>query len=249
MVSKMRTNHNFFIFLSLLPASFSIAWSSFSRLNPRYLVTSSPTLPRRGIVSISQSPSQRVSVSLAAGYSRPKDSEQNERQNQANEKRGPPYPKIGDIVRYYDLDGGFEKGQVLVGKIVYISPMQKVQDQLGEKEWLVDLSELDYVGSGYYAEYSSRTASRKRTTRDVRQVSPILGASYVRSEDAYKIPMAKSSNANQKDVPLVSFEKYNLDGYEGPKTNLVINDQVLESDFKRYEDLKVSFLRFITMIA
>lgn len=236
----MWTNSNFFVFLSLLPASFSIALNAFPRLNPRYF-TRAITFPRRGIVAIKKSPYQRATVSLAAGYSRPKDSEK-------NEKRGPPYPKIGDIVRYYDLDGGLEKGQVLVGKIVYVSPKQKVQDQLGEKEWLVDLCELDYVGSGYYAEYSSRTAPRKRTTRDIRQVSPILGASYVRSEDAYKIPMATSSNANKKEEPLVSFEEYKLDGYEGPKTNLVINDQVLESDFKRYEDLKVSFRLFITMI-
>jgi hypothetical protein len=239
-----------FVFLPLLSARFSIALKTFSKLNPS-CITSACTAPRKGFIAIIRSPCQPAAVSLAAGYSRPEDSEQIERQKETSAKRGPPYPKIGDIVRYYDLDGGFEKGQVLVGKIVYISPKGNVKDkgdQYEEKEWLVDLCELDYVGSGYYAEYSSRTAPRKRTTRDAREVSPILGASYVRSEDAYKIPTATSSSANKKEVPLVSFEKYNLDGYEGPKTNLVINDQVLESDFKRYEDLKVSLQPFITMI-
>ena len=183
-----------------------------------------------------------------SAYTRPEDSpkaiEENQLQRQDKQK-GPPYPKIGDIVRYYDVDGGSETGQVLVGKIVYISAIQKPDNNNNpteQQEWTVDLSELDSVGSGYYAEYSSRSAPKKRTSRNIRQVAPILSASYVRSEDAYKIPMIQTSTSS-KEVPKVSYEQYKLEGYQGPKTNIVINDQVLQSDLIRYEQLKGQLFR------
>jgi hypothetical protein len=66
------------------------------------------------------------------------------------DKKPPLYPRAGDIVRYFDMDGGKERGQVLVGKISFL------QKQLGQtNKWMVELTELDNVGDGYYAEYPS----------------------------------------------------------------------------------------------
>jgi hypothetical protein len=233
--TSVRPDLKCWVLLPLLLASYSISSHAFSKAS-RPITISCAFARTSGLITISSSTCLRPVVTLS-GYTRPENSDANERQKQSEQRRVPPYPKIGDIVRYYDLDGGQLKGQVLVGKIVYISPKQK-KENAEEKEWVVDLCELDYIGSGYYAEYSSRTASKKRTARDLREVAPILAASYVRSEDAYKVPL--TSDSNNKEVPRVSFEKYKLEGYEGPKTNLIISDQILQSDFKRYEELKVS---------
>jgi len=80
-----------------------------------------------------------------------------------------------------------------------------------------------------------------RTVRDLRDIAPVA-ASYVRSEDAYKVPMVPRED-DGASVPLVTHEHYALDGYEGPKTNMVINEEVLQSDAERYNELKKVLLR------
>ena len=56
----------------------------------------------------SQSP--RSSLTVVSGYSRQQE------QEIPTAKANPLYPKVGDIVRYYEMDGGRVDGQVLVGK-------------------------------------------------------------------------------------------------------------------------------------
>ena len=65
-----------------------------------------------------------------------------------------PKPKIGDFVRYYDVDGGQADGQVLVGKISYIQSIGKndgtaSNDDDGTNKWLVEITEMEDVGDGY----------------------------------------------------------------------------------------------------
>jgi hypothetical protein len=139
-------------------------------------------------------------------------------------------PKIGDIVRYFDIDGGKEDGEVLVGKISYI------QQQIGKKEWIAELNELEDVGEGYYAEYSSRQRSWKKTMRPLAEISPIA-ASFVRSENAFKIPRESGTQR-----PVVRQQSYDLDGYAGPVPG-VLNDNLVASDLVKYGDLKASLLR------
>jgi len=149
---------------------------------------------------------------------------------QVRKKKVDLLPKVGDIVRYYDTDGGKEDGQVLVGKIAFI------QQRIGKKEWLVDLNELDDVGDGYYAEYSSRERSWKKTTRPLDKVSPVA-ASFVRSENAFKIPRESDTMK-----PAVRQESYDLENYDGPSRG-VLNEDLLASDLVKYSDLKGSLLR------
>lgn len=64
-----------------------------------------------------------------------------------------PKPKIGDFVRYYDVDGGQADGQVLVGKISYIQSIGKndgtASNNDGTNKWLVEITEMEDVGDGY----------------------------------------------------------------------------------------------------
>lgn len=144
----------------------------------------------------------------------------------------PPYAKISDLVRYYDLDGGKKKGQELVGKLSYIQSRSSSKD--ASIEWLADVTELDNVGGGYYAEYPSRKR-RKSKLYKLSQLSPLIG-SYVRSEDAFKIPTDAMGNVR----PL--FDSFNLDDYQGPAA-ISINKQVVDSDLQRYGDLKAQLLK------
>lgn len=160
--------------------------------------------------------------------------------------REPPYPKVGDIVRYYDLDGGSEKGQILVGKIVLIQPIginSNGRDNSSDDKdtWLTEIVELDNVGDSYYAEYPSRERKRRKSLRKLEEVAPIL-ASYVRSEDAFKVPI----NRNTQD-PLTSFESYKLDGYKGPQA-VPIDKAVLLVDEEKYVDLKGTLLKDASIV-
>jgi hypothetical protein len=80
-------------------------------------------------------------------------------------------PRIGDVVRYYNVDGGRANGQVLVGKISLIqsitssSPSSSFPSLLlssslspsnGTNRWLVEVIEQEDVGDGYYVEYPYR---------------------------------------------------------------------------------------------
>ena len=146
-------------------------------------------------------------------------------------------PKVGDVVRYYDLDGGEARGQVLVGKISYV---------FGSKAYggySVELYELEDVGDGYFAEYASALRSRKgrKTERRLEEVSPIA-ASFVGSEQAYKVPID-----SQTKLPKPRQETYDIDEYEGPSFYASVDTNVLEQDAENYEALKSKLFRNVLL--
>lgn len=147
-----------------------------------------------------------------------------------------PYPRIGDVVRYYDLDGGLAEGQVLVGKIVLIQPQSSSSSSNNNSGWLVEVVQLDDVGDGYYAEYPYRERRNKRDLRDLSQLAP-LAASFVRSQDAYKIPRGRGTN--DSGLPSPTYEQYRLEGYEGPVAQN-INTDVVARDGEWYDELKTT---------
>jgi guanylate kinase len=141
------------------------------------------------------------------------------------------HPQIGDVVRYYDLDGGKADGQVLVGRITFI---------FGSKgRYIAEITQLEDVQDGYYAEYSSSKRMGKKTERLLLEVSPVL-ASYVQSEQAYKVPMERDSS--NRLVPKVRQATYDLDDYEGPVA-VFANPDVLERDQLKYQQLKSKLLK------
>lgn len=145
------------------------------------------------------------------------------------QKRNPIYPKAGDVVRYYDIDGGKIDGQVFVGKITYI---QKVLGA-ASPTWNVEVTELEDVGDGFFAEYSSLKRRSKKSMRSLEEVSPVA-ASYVRNEGAFKIPRDPAG------LPVPRAEKYDIDTYPGPNTE--VNQDVLAGDWEIYSDLKQKIL-------
>jgi len=146
-------------------------------------------------------------------------------------------PRVGDVVRYYDLDGGEARGQVLVGKISYV---------FGSKAYggySVELYELEDVGDGYFAEYASAMRSRKgrKTERRLAEVSPIA-ASFVGSEQAYKVPIDSRTK-----LPKPRQETYDIDEYEGPSFYASVDANVLERDAENYETLKSKLFRNVLL--
>ena len=146
-------------------------------------------------------------------------------------------PKVGDVVRYYDLDGGEEKGQVKVGKVSYV---------FGSRAYggfSVELYELEDVGDGYFAEYASALRSRKgrKTERRLEEVSPIA-ASFVGSEQAYKVPIDAVTK-----LPKPRQETYDIDEYEGPSFYATIDENVLEKDAENYTALKLKLFRNVLL--
>lgn len=149
-----------------------------------------------------------------------------------------PIPKIGDFVRYFDVDGGQADGQVLVGKISYIQSIggsDANESTDGTNKWLIEINEVEDVGDGFFADYSSRKKKRK-TLRKLEEIAP-LPASFVRTEDAYKIPLERGTNR-----PMPSHPGYNLLEYEGPMA-VPVNQDVLESDGEKYGKIKFTLLR------
>lgn len=148
------------------------------------------------------------------------------------------HPAVGDVVRYYDVDGGNSKGQVLVGRISFI------QKNLGREGsgWSVEISELDNVGSGYYTDYPFQQRRSKKTMRDLAGISPVA-ASFVRAEDAFKVPMEAG-----KDTPLVRAEMYDIEDYDGPFAGAnAINLSVVEADAVIYDTIKSKLLRYTAL--
>lgn len=142
-------------------------------------------------------------------------------------------PKVGDMVRYYDIDGGKDDGECLVGKISYITT-----DLGQEKSWTVELTELENIGDGYYAEYPSRKRLSKKTTRNLANVSPIM-ASFVRAENAFKVPTEGKTGR-----PKARADQYDLDEYKGPFSGGEdIDKDVLERDEIKYTAMKGTLLR------
>lgn len=140
------------------------------------------------------------------------------------------HPAIGDIVRYYDLDGGRSDGQALVGKITFIQPG-------GTKGWLIEVTPLEDVGDGYFADYSSQQRRGKRTLREIDAVSPIL-ASFVQSENAFKLPMLGNA-------PKVRADTYDLDDYAGPVRN--VNVDVVANDLEMYGSIKNKIFKVVAV--
>lgn len=139
------------------------------------------------------------------------------------------HPKVGDVVRYYDLDGGEQMGEILVGRISFIFGSST-------SGWNVELTELEPIGDGYYAEYSSTKRSRKKTERSLARISPIM-ASYVQSEQAWKVPLNRQDN-----TIIVRQENYDIETYLGP-TKASVDPNVLQTDAERYAELKVRLLK------
>lgn len=146
-----------------------------------------------------------------------------------------PQPKIGDVVRYFDVDGGKSEGEVLVGKISYIQPiLSGPESDDGTNKWLVEIKELEDVGDGYFTEYPSR--KRRKALRKLEELAPVP-ASFVRSEDAFKIPLERGTNR-----PSPSHSGYDLVGYEGPGA-VPVNDEIVATDAEAYEAIKFSLIR------
>jgi len=167
------------------------------------------------------------SSSSSSQYEPPEVSEERKKN-----KKTAPYPKVGDLVRFYDLDGGNTKGQEFVGKITFIQPSKTSDD--GTTAWLGEVTELDNLGDGYFDEFPSRKR-RKSKLYNLSDLSPLIG-SYVRTEAATKIPMDKMGRV----IP--AFEQYNLEGYNGPKS-IVVNEDIVQTDYKKYSQLKGQLLK------
>jgi len=157
--------------------------------------------------------------------------------SESKPRKQPPYPKIGDLVRYYDLDGGKSDGEELVGKLTFLQKSTSSKTGSGREpiiEWLAEVTELENVGEGYFAEYPSRKR-RKSKLYKLESLSPVIG-SYVRTEDAFKVPTDRMGRV----LPL--FEFYNLEGFQGPAA-VPVNSQVIETDLKNYKALKLKLLK------
>ena len=93
---------------------------------------------------------------------------------------------------------------------------------------------MDNVGGGYYAEYSYRKRPKSKLYK-LEQLSPLIG-SYVRTEDAFKVP----TDASGRVSPF--FEQYNLVDYEGPSA-IPVNQNILQTDLELYGMLKGQLLK------
>ncbi len=146
-------------------------------------------------------------------------------------------PQIGDIVRYYDLDGGSQQGEVLVGKISYVFGSRAFGG------FFVELNELEDVGDGYFAEYASALRSRKgrKTERRLEDVSPIA-ASFVGVEQAYKVPIDGVTK-----LPKPRQETYDIDEYEGPSFYAKVDANIVQQDAENYAALKSKLFRNVVL--
>lgn len=147
------------------------------------------------------------------------------------------WPQIGDIVRFYELDGGDERGQILVGRISFI------QKNLGKEGsgWSLEIAELDDVGSGFFADYPFQKRGSKKTMRDLGAVSPIA-ASFVRTESAFKVPLDTSG------IPRVRQESYDIESFPGPFVGEnAIDQKVVQADAEIYGTLKSKLFRYAAL--
>lgn len=228
-IHKVHVLYLLALFLATLPSG-GLAFTA--TINKASLNTVSVNNGRGNLVTTLSQYTLPTSLStLRMAYSPPEDAEK-------AKKTQPklPQPKIGDMVRYFDMDGGLADGQVLVGKISLIQPIrsESTSDD-GTNKWLVEINEMEDVGDGYYADYPSRKR-RKCALRKLEEIAP-LPASFVRTEDAYKVPLERGTNR-----PLPSHPTYDLIGYEGPAA-VPINEDVVKADGENYGKIKFSLIR------
>lgn len=224
-----------FVVLTTSIGAFTAPARTTSRRDP--LVRDPTTTPRQWQTIMTTT--SKFQLKMASKYSPPSDLD--ETTNTTTKTL--PTPKIGDVVRYYDIDGGKSDGQILVGKISLVQSMKTSSSSNnsasstidGTNKWLVEIAEMEDVGDGYYAEYPYRKRPRP-ALRKLENIAP-LPASYVRTEDAYKIPIDRATGC-----PLPSYASYDLVRYEGPDA-LLINDDVVAADGLEYERIKFILLR------
>mmetsp|Transcript_12937 Transcript_12937/g.23433 ORF Transcript_12937/g.23433 Transcript_12937/m.23433 type:complete len:590 (-) Transcript_12937:187-1956(-) len=197
---------------------------------PRSSSSTSRMIRTPSLLLASKYMSPEASAAAGTSYSAPRPSKADE----------PPFPKVGDFCRYYDMDGGKADGEVLIGRISLIQEVwqkkKKQKTPVEIKEWLVELTELENVGDGYYADYPSRKRNSKRSLRNLQEVAPVM-ASFVRAESAYKLPCDRNTG-----LPLARFESYRLDDYEGP-VPATLDQDVVTSDGVLYTTLKGQLLQ------
>jgi hypothetical protein len=168
-------------------------------------------------------------------------------------------PRIGDFVRYYDVDGGRADGQVLVGKILLIQSIRSsspsssspsssssslsLSSSDGTNRWLVEVIKLEDVGDGYYAEYPYRKRPRP-ALRKLEDLAP-LPALYVRSESAYKVPLDGRGRGTGHSLP--SHPGYDLAGYDGPVAMLAADAEVVTADSLEFALIKLDLLKDATV--
>lgn len=163
------------------------------------------------------------------------------------------------MVRYYDLDGGQSKGQVLVGKISFISKTTATNSNSNSNNndqcpWLAEVMEMDNLGDGYFADYPSRIRrGSKQKTRSLASISPV-SASFVRTENAWKVPTKKDATGGGLTV-LVRQEQYDWQDYLGPfgggggitTESMGVNRKVLDLDWTAYQTLKGMLLKYTAL--
>lgn len=185
--------------------------------------------------AVSRTPSLLYSSSSSSGYIPPEQSNNNSAATAPQKK--PLWPQPGDLVRYYDLDGGDARGQVLVGRIGFISTKIGATDPT--EKWTAEVTELEAAAeAGYYAEYGSTKRTFKRTTRNLVDLAPLSG-SFVRSESAYKVPM-------RDGLPAAKADRYELDTYPGPVAKPV-NQDVVDADAVVYQQLKGRLFQYAAL--
>ena len=210
-----------------------VAFTTSNTVNLKTVALNNPVTTMSRYTSTTTRYSDKASpiTSLRMAYIPPEESDQ-----ATKTKPKLPQPKIGDVVRYYDMDGGLVDGEILVGKISLIQPIRsEPTSDDGTNKWLIEINEMEDVGDGYYADYPSRKR-RKSALRKLEEIAP-LPASFVRTEDAYKVPVERGTNR-----PRPSHASYDLIGYEGPAA-VPINEDIVKADGENYGKIKFDLIR------